>query len=252
MRVSRLAFALASSLLSVAACGGDDPADPILIDAEVPPPPDATPPPPDAEPCLLDQCGNFCVDLDTDEGFCGSCSTSCNGGEECTAGVCACVEAYIPEAPTLTTLAISRDFIPGAEIALGVFGGAPTNALSLAYGLTVDGAVGLMVGQEYAFTMPPAGEIPAFPLLAAGYDVQFGGQPSATAAHVATGGTMVIDAVCVNGSGVTTGIAGRGTDVVFSAVDSFTNPTITPGGCSFTVPTLTFTFATTGTTCTAP
>jgi hypothetical protein len=33
-------------------------------------------------------CGNSCVDTDTDDAHCGSCTTMCNGARHCVAGTC--------------------------------------------------------------------------------------------------------------------------------------------------------------------
>src|SRR5207244_1929722 len=38
----------------------------------------------------LSNCSNSCVDLNSDDGNCGGCGVTCNGGETCVQGQCAC------------------------------------------------------------------------------------------------------------------------------------------------------------------
>ena len=46
-------------------------------------------------PCTGTCCGDQCVDLQTDESFCGTCSNSCGTQQQCCSGVCAAADSAI-------------------------------------------------------------------------------------------------------------------------------------------------------------
>lgn len=240
MRLIRL-VALASFVLipsiALTACGGEEPLEPVLIDAEVP---DAVPPPPDAEPCPNDECDGVCVNFDNAEQTCGNCTTVCNGGEACNGGACACVPAYVPEGGPTLLGSMLIDQIPGAITGFGLFIAGTPNALGVGYP-SADGAVQL--DEEYDLVPPPPGGIPSPPFIASGYNVNTQSF-EADAAHFATDGSVRFTRICAGG------FQGHATDVVFSPVASLMDPTIDTDGCAPLAP-VSFDFAF-GSACPAP
>lgn len=237
MRLIRLvSFASLFLIPSIAltACGGEEPLEPILLDASVP---DALPPPPDAEPCPNDECDGVCVNFDNAEQTCGNCTTVCNGGEACNGGVCACVPAYVPEGSVGLLGSQITEMIPGAITGFGGFfaGGGTLHALGVGYPINV------VLDSEYTLVPPPASGIPSPPFVASGYNVNPQTQ-EADAAHYATAGTIIFDTACDDAMGDPAGFSGRATGVTFSPVAGLTDPTIDTDGCAPFAP-VSFTFA---------
>ena len=230
--VSIASFALLSAL---AACGDDSGTE--FIDASVP---DAVPPPPDAEPFVCtnptpDDCNGVCVDLDSSEATCGTCETSCTGGEYCNGGDCECPAAFVAANPSFVFEQIDGSQIPDTVIGIGVFSNGGGHVLATAYS-TLKGET--EVGVEYTFDADPL----TMPLLGAGYNVNVQTQ-QLDSAFAATAGTIEFTEIC------DVGFSGVATDVTFSGVESLFNPVIVPGGCTFDVASVTFSY---GEPCPAP
>lgn len=216
-----------SLVLIVAACG-DDGSTTVLIDAA----PDG--PPIDAAPvCSAPNmmCGTSCLDVSADELNCGACGTECNGGEACNASACAC-------APT--------DFVP-AMLEAGQF----DQLMAVGQGITIalnpnlgDGINPFIVGFDAQTPVDMDIDLSTItlgsaPFVGAGYNFDI--QTNAIdASFVATAGTLHIDQVCA------THLEGTLTDATFRGISGgFSNPTIDPDGCMFTVATVTFAMGTT-------
>lgn len=225
-----VSLGLFASCVFLAACGGGDDGVSLVIDAE-PPIPDSAPPPPDAEPCPDDECDGVCVDFDSDEAFCGDCSTSCEGGAVCMTGDCACPPAFVPATPTFLGTQLT-DMIPMAVTGFGLYSGTGGfHALGAAYPVMEDGTTPA-VEVDMAYTLTGALEAPG---MLAGYNVDLQNQ-TADAAYAVTAGTITFTEICAGG------FAGHANNVTFTGIMSFTNPTPDPSGCTFMVEVVNFAF----------
>jgi hypothetical protein len=211
-----LSFVFASL---VAACGGgDNNPDAQLVPTTDAPPPDASRP--DAFVCTLTECGGECVDTSSDPDHCGGCDDACQSGAECEASDCVCIANYLPNA--ITPGGLDQVFTQaGITIRLGVLLGGQINALGIGYNGSTE------TGVEYALT----GEL-APPLVLSAYNVDVATM-NAEAGFVAVAGTLEFTDICAEG------IAGTLTGVTFQAANLDTL-SIDPNGCTFAVPTLTF------------
>jgi len=233
-----VSLGLVALCVPIAACGGGDDAIALVIDAG---PPDAEIIP-DAEPfvCPDDECDTVCVNFDNDETACGDCDTQCVGGEVCGSGTCSCPTAFVPEMPGfLGTMLV--DLLPGAITGFGLYpnptGGFFADALGVAYPLLDDGVTpDVVLGTDYPLT----GALEA-PGILAGYNVDIQGM-TADAAYAVTAGTVRFTAIC--GTGTSGGFRGTAANLTFQGINSFTDPTIDPDGCSFGVTSLEFAFGT--------
>lgn len=212
------------SFAAVAACSGDDGGGPVtVIDAAVDAAPDA---PIDAPACTGMVCNGGCVDTQTDEDFCGNCSTACTDGEACFSGDCMCPPAFVPESPSFLLNQIRTD-IPQTQLGIG---GYITTEIDVLIVAKPDAAP---LNTPFPLTGATLGTPP---FVAAGYDIdQATMEP--TAAYYATAGTVTFTRQCQGG------FAGVASNVTFSAVTGgFTSPMIVPNGCTFTVPTVNFAY----------
>lgn len=228
-------FAFAS-LIAIAACGGSSSGTtdaPVIMLADAPPP-DAAPP--DAFVCAAPNmmCGPDCLDTRVDEANCGGCGEACNAGEACQASTCACpAEAFIPATVT------PSGFDPvqgqqGITAAIGIItAGNAVHVLLVSY-VNSDAATNpTVLDQEYDLaTITP----PNVPTVGAGYNVSIQSQ-SADATYVATEGKITFTTACsIGASGTLTGVTFKG-----ATVDLQTGQlTVDPLGCTFTVPSVTF------------
>jgi hypothetical protein len=230
MRLARLVSIASFALVSVVAACGDD-GGTTFIDASVP---DAVPPPPDAEPFVCsgttpDDCDGVCVNLDTSEATCGDCDTSCTGGQYCNGGTCECPPAFVSASPSFVFQQTDSSQIPNTTIGFGVFSNGGGHVLAVAYSTTPTTPIDTPITLDAdPLTMP---------LLGAGYNVDVQSQ-TFDSAFAATAGTITFDTICAEG------FSGTATDVTFSGVDSLTNPVIIPGGCTFDVASVTFSYGT--------
>jgi hypothetical protein len=227
MRLVRLVSFIPFAVL--AACGGGG--GPQLIDAGTP---DAEVVTPDGELCpgqTWCEADSVCADLDTDEQHCGDCTIACNGGMYCDTGTCACPAPFVPASPILGfTQEITQ--VPGERIDVGAYQDPNSSVLDvLVVGITT---TGMQTGNDYTLSGDNPGQAP---FMAAGYNVNPQTQ-QADAAVYATSGTINFSSICDSG------FAGTATDVTFSAVDSIQNPVIIPGGCSFHVDSVAFSYGT--------
>jgi len=85
------------------------------------------------------QCGNSCVDVQSDNNNCGACGKVCGTGQTCSAGKCACASS--------TTASLSVDIQPifnGSCAVTGCHSGtAPKQGLSLVAGKSYSNLVGV-------------------------------------------------------------------------------------------------------------
>lgn len=229
-----VSLGLVAFSVSIAACGGGDDMIEIVVDAA---PPDAEIIP-DSEPfvCPDDECDGVCVNFDNDETACGDCTTQCTGGEVCGGGTCACPPGFVPAAPSFLGSQLT-DLLPGAVTGFGLYanpgGGFFADALGVAYPLMDDG-VTPDVTLDMDYTLTGALEAPG---ILAGYNVDIQNM-TADSAYAVTAGTVRFTAICDGG------FRGTAADLTFSGINSFTDPTIPPDACTFTVATLAFAFGT--------
>jgi hypothetical protein len=208
-------------LLILAACGNDPG---VTIDAAVIP--IDAPLPIDAPACAAPKkmCGADCIAIASDELNCGDCGVECKGGEACNSSACACPGSFVPamvggggfdqfQALGPATLAIAPDFTSGVNVIVVGYSG--TQALNTNIDLS---------------TIP----LGTPPLVAAGYGVDLQTQ-NVDASYLATAGTLRFTKRCA------TEAQGTVTNVTFSGITGgFTNPTVDPAGCTFTVPAIAF------------
>jgi len=223
-------------VLAAAGCGGGGDDTVTVVDAALDAAIDAIPidaPPACNAPRMT--CGGACVDVVSNEEFCGNCQTSCTGGQLCTASQCACPAA-------------------GAGVPASLSGGLGLNIGGLelaASGFT--GNVGIVLSDDQTmenmpYTMTEAG-LGTFPTVAWALNADFQNM-TADAAFVATAGTLTITKLCLDDPqtqlpAAEGGVMATLTDAKFSAVDGLLsgNPVLTPGGCTLpatgTYPTIT-------------
>lgn len=203
-----------------AACSGDDgPA--VLVDAAV----DA--PSIDASTCNGMVCGGECLDTSTDEQHCGGCTTVCDPGQACQAGMCECPPSFVPANPVFLQQQVDATILQGATLGIGGMLNSTIDALIVAYPTK-----GVQVDHDYTLSGASLGTPP---FVAAGYDVDLQTFMPA-AAFYATGGTLRFDTVCA------TGFSGTLRNGHFVAVAGIMNPTLEPNGCAFDVPMITFAY----------
>jgi hypothetical protein len=215
-----------SLLLLLAACG-DDGNTTLIVDAM----PDA--PPIDSAPACsapMMMCGASCLDVSSDEENCGSCGMECRGGEACTANTCACPTMFVPATLTESQFDQLMAVGGGISIALNPNIGDGINPFIVGYDAQTP------IDADIDLSMVTLGEAP---FVGAGYGFDLGTN-TIDASYVATAGTLHIDEVCA------THMEGTLTNATFSGITGgFTNPTIDPDGCTFTVATVTFAMGTT-------
>jgi hypothetical protein len=213
----------------VAACGsgaGDTADAPPLIHQA-----DATPLPPDAFVCTMTECGPDCVDLTSDPLHCGDCTMACQSGASCVASDCVCPPGFVP-ASLVVNLGLDTmlDQLPGAYVAVKPYIQSELDVFAVAYpttGVVLGGA-----GYDLSTITPPA-----FPFVAAGYDVDPNAL-TARAAFVAVSGTLTLDVACAVGA------SGNLSDATFQAVGNLLNPMVDPLGCTFNVASVDFVIGT--------
>ena len=228
---------VAASLIALAACGGSSSSTadaPVIMVADAPPPDAAAP---DAFVCAAPNmmCGVDCLDTRVDEANCGACDKACQAGAACVASDCACpAESFIPATVT------PSGFDPvqaaqGVTLAIGIItNGNAVHALLVSYVNSDAAANATVLGQDYDLsTITP----PNVPTIGAGYNVSLQTQ-SFDASYVVTAGTVNFTTACsVGASGTLTNATFKG-----ATIDLNTGTlTVDPAGCTFTVPTLTFT-----------
>jgi len=171
-------------------------------------------------------CGTSCLDVTTDEENCGGCGTECNGGEACNASACACAPTdFVP--PTLVESQFDQlmDVGGGITVALNPNLGDGINPFIVGYDAQTP------VDMDIDLSMVTLGDAP---FVAAGYNFSLDTN-TIDATFVATAGTLHIDEVCA------THLEGTLTNATFKgSTGGFTNPTVDPDGCTFTVATVTF------------
>lgn len=212
-----------SFILIVAAACGDDGSTTMIVDA-MPDAPLIDAAPTCSAPNMM--CGGACLDVTTDEENCGSCGMTCNGGEACNGSACAC-------APT--------DFVP-ATLAESEF----DQLMAVGQGITIalnpnlnNGIHPFIVGYDAQTPIDADIDLSTVtlgtaPFVGAGYNFDLGTN-AIDASFVATAGTLHIDEVCA------THMEGTLTNATFRGITGgFTNPTIDPDGCTFTVASVTF------------
>jgi hypothetical protein len=171
-------------------------------------------------------CGASCLDVSVDEENCGACGEACNGGQACNANACAC-------APT--------DFIPATLVEsqfdqLMAVGGGISIALNPNFGDHINPFIvgydaQTPIDADIDLSMATIGEAP---FVAAGYNFDLGTN-SLDATFIATAGTLHIDELC------DTHMEGTLMNATFrGSTGGFTNPTVDPDGCMFTVTSVTF------------
>jgi hypothetical protein len=210
------AIALAAA---AAGCGDDDVDDSGDVTFADSGTPDANRPP-DAAGCDMTQCGDECVDTETDTAHCGGCDMACDSpGQICSGSLpCACPEPFLPDTIEPSGLDQVQD-ANGLTLAIAPLLGAPINVFLVGY--TEDTPTTRI---DLADGVPP--------LVAAGYDVD----PEAGTARTgyqAIAGRLRITEHCSVGA--------RGTlrNAEFVEIDQETAMPV-EGGCTFTVPLLTF------------
>lgn len=171
-------------------------------------------------------CSSVCVDTMADEDHCGDCTTVCADGEACFTGDCECPPAFVPANPSFLLNQVRTD-IPNVQLGVGGYIESEIDVLIVAM------PNGTPLNTPFPLTGATLGQPP---FVGAGYDVDAETmQP--TAAYYATGGTVTFTQTCPGG------FAGTASNVTFAAVSGgFTNPTLVPGGCTFTVPAISFAF----------
>jgi hypothetical protein len=217
-----LSFVFASL---VAACGGgDNNPDAQLVPTTDAPPPDASRP--DAFVCTLTECGGECVDTSSDPDHCGGCDDACQSGAECVATDCVCPPSFLPENLNTGLQDIFIDQLPGANIWIRGFFGTALEGFGVGYGTT-----GVETGVAYTLN---GATLPAPPFVLALHDIDIATM-EAQSAYAAISGTITFTAACAGR------IAGTLTNATFQAATINPAPQIDPDGCTFTVPSITFT-----------
>jgi len=223
-------FAIISCLALAAACGGDDDGGIVtpVVDAAIDAPIDAAPPACNA-PNMV--CAGECVDVTSNEDFCGDCTTQCTGGQTCTSSTCACAPGFVP-ASVSSSIVLNMG---GISAGIAPLAGAITNLAVIGYMSSFNA----QVDTDYTLTGALTG-----PIAAAGYDVNI--QTSeASVAYVATAGTLRFSQICKDANNALVGLQGTLTGATFSAVEDLFNPVPIPNGCAFDAPaTVTFEFGT--------
>jgi hypothetical protein len=215
-----------SLLLIVAACGDDG--SPIMIVDAMPDAPSIDAAPVCAAPMMT--CGTSCLDVTSDEENCGGCGTECKGGQTCTASACACPPAFVP-----ATLAASQ-FDQIMDVG---------NGISVAFNPNIDGSINpFIVGFDAQTAVNTDIDLSGIaigdtPFVGAGYNFDIS-TTTIDASYVATQGTLHLTQLCA------THVEGTLTNATFKGITGgFTNPTVDPDGCTFTVATVTFAMGTT-------
>jgi len=226
MRRGELVLSLV--MLSMAACGGgnSNPDANLVHEADASPPDAGVP---DAFVCTLTECGTECVDLQSDPLHCGDCVTECQSGASCLSGGCECPPSFLPAtiANGIADQILSQ--LPGAYVALSPFIGAEIDAFGVAYS-----TAGVTPGEPYTLD---GATLPATPFAIALFDIDINTMVPA-GAFAAISGTLTFDVACASGA------SGTLTNAVFQAATVFPSPMIDPAGCTFDVPTVTFSIGT--------
>jgi hypothetical protein len=209
VRVGVQGVALAAALAWAGACGGGDDDDDQATDASSPPMADAARPdaaPPDADPCAL-----------------------CTPTQDCAAA-CACPAdpSFDPFTPILTMM----DTAMLAPTVLGIAAfspdGADIHALVVGFHPT-DTPVGVDIDLS---TVP----LSDAPFVGLGYDVDVASMTTRGTLR-STAGTLHLTRRC------NAGVGGTMAGVVLVEVDAEADPPVVlPGGCSFTIPSVAFSF----------
>jgi hypothetical protein len=208
-------------VLIVAACG-DDGSTMLIVDAM----PDA--PPIDSAPTCgapSMMCGASCLDVSSDEENCGACGEICGGGEACIASACDCPDPFVPA--TLTAGGFDQIMAVGQGITIAINPnlGTGINPFIVGYDAATPDDM------DIDLSTVTLGEAP---FVGAGYGFDIGTM-AIDASYVATAGTLRITERCA------THVEGTLTNATFQGISGgFTNPTLDPEGCTFTVATVTF------------
>lgn len=239
-----LTILAASFVLVACGGGGDDTAavDAAAIDAtEIDAPIDARQidaPPACNAPSMV--CDGDCIDVTTNEQFCGDCDTSCTGGTVCTSSSCACADITVSTNPSFVFENVSDSNVPGATVGIGAY-----------FASTIDALVIGRVTADTQINTPhtlSGGTVGTPPFAAFGYDIDPSSM-TASAAYYATAGTLTFTKICLTtAGGQMAGFSGTLSGAVLEAVDSLQNPVLVPGGCRIplnapaTLPTITFSY----------
>lgn len=210
-----------ASLLMFAACGDDGTV--TIVDAGIDATPDVAI---DASTCFPPSkvCGSECIDVSDDEANCGDCGVTCNGGEVCDT-TCACPPPFV-----------------GASLAASSFDqlqGMGGTRIAINPNLESGGINPFIVGYDAATPRDAdinlaMGTLGQAPFVAAGYGFSIDTM-EIDAVFVATAGTLHLS------DATNTHVMGTLTNATFQGVTGgFTNPTIDPNGCTFTVATVAF------------
>lgn len=227
--MTRTFLSCALAALALAACGGGDDDPVVVVDAAVIDAPSI-----DASSCAGMVCGGECVDTQIDEQFCGDCTTTCQAGQACQAGDCACPPPFVPASPAFVQQQIDTGILPGATLGIGGMFNSTIDAMIVAYPTAT-----VEVGRDYVL----AGATPGTPpFIAVGYDLDLE-TLTPSASFYATGGTLRFTRICEGG------FQGTLTAGHFVAVMGLMNPTLVENGCAFDVATISFAY---GQPCPAP
>jgi len=172
---------------------------------------------PDAEVCAAQTCGTAC----------------CTPAADCGDDACACPRNFIPDRPTFVTGVVVQNLpqIPGLLAAIGQFDAA---------------------GQRYAELVAydpaqvPTGvdiDVATASAVKIGFGYQIDANQAIRSSFRAMTGTLRVSAVCADG------IAGTLTNATLTEIDVFESLDPIAGGCTMTLPSVTFAIADT---CGAP